>query len=79
MAKTKYKEKESTKDRPERPKAKNDAYVVMLLITFFAIVAGCAMLYLDNDQYSGKSPPQETIPALGDLGSKPAGPEGKGS
>jgi hypothetical protein len=82
MAKSKYKEKEREKDRPdrpERPKAKNDAYVVMLLITFFAIVAGCVMLYLDNDQYGSKSPPKEVIPALGELGGRPPAPEGKGS
>jgi hypothetical protein len=72
--KAKYKEKEKDevkerdRDRPERPKAKNDAYVMMLVITFLAIVAGCALLYLDNDQYGGKSPPKEVIPALTDLG-----------
>jgi hypothetical protein len=71
MAKTKYKEKEREKDRPDRPdrpKPRNDAYVMMLVITFFAILAGCVMLYLDNDQYGRQSPPKEVIPALTDLG-----------
>jgi len=76
MAKTKYKEKEREKDRPERPKARSDAYVAMLVITFFAIVAGCLLLYLDNQQYEGKSPPKEVIPALTDLGGGKAS-EGK--
>ena len=80
MAKTKYKEREKDRaDRPERPKAKNDAYVIMLLITFFAILAGCVMLYLDNDQYGSKSPPKEVVPPLGELGGKGPAPEGKGS
>ena len=80
MARTKSKTKERDADRedredreerssrPVRPKAQNDVYVVMLLITFFAILVGCVMLYLDNDQYGGKSPPKEVIPALTDLG-----------
>jgi len=71
-AKHKEKEKDEVKerdrDRPARPKAKNDAYVMMLVITFLAIVAGCALLCLDNDQYGGKQPPKEVIPALTDLG-----------
>jgi hypothetical protein len=82
MAKTKYKEKEREKDRPERPdrpKAKNDAYVVMLLITFFAILAGCVMLYLDNEQYGSKSPQKEVVPPLGELGGKAPPPDAKGS
>jgi hypothetical protein len=80
MARTKSKTKDRDADRedrddreersarPARPKAQNDVYVVMLLITFFAILVGCVMLYLDNDQYGGKSPPKEVIPALTDLG-----------
>jgi hypothetical protein len=74
MAKSKQKDKEKERDadRPERPKARNDAYVVMLLVTFFAILAGCVMLYLDNEQYSSKSAPKEVIPPLTDLGGKAA-------
>ena len=41
---------------------------MMLLITFFAILTGCVLLYLDGDQYGGKSPPKEVIPAVTDLG-----------
>lgn len=72
--KEKEKEKEREKERPsraeraDRPKARNDAYVMMLLITFFAILTGCVLLHLDNDQYGGKSPPKEVIPAVTDLG-----------
>jgi hypothetical protein len=78
MARTKTREKDRDSDRadrPERPKAKNDAYVVMLLITFFAILIGIVMLYLDNDKYGGKSPPKEVIPALTDLGGGKAEPK----
>jgi hypothetical protein len=77
MAKSKSKEKERAKererererdDRPDRPKPRTDAYVMMLLITFFAIVAGCVLLYLDNEEYGSKSPPKEVAPTLPDLG-----------
>jgi hypothetical protein len=78
-SKTKDKEKEREKERPERserpdrPRPRNDAYVTMLVITFFAILAGCVLLYLDSDQYGSKQPPKEVIPALADLGGgKPA-------
>jgi hypothetical protein len=69
MAKTRTKERDEDRaERPQRPKPQNDAYVVMLLITFFAILIGIVMLYLDNKEYGGKSPPKEVIPALTDLG-----------
>jgi hypothetical protein len=90
MAKTKTKAKAKERDRdedrpdrsdrPQRPQARNDAYVVMLLVTFFAILAGCVMLYLDNDQYGGQSPPKAVIPALTDLGGDKVGePKGGGT
>jgi hypothetical protein len=79
MAKTKTRARDEERveraDRPERPRAKNDAYVVMLLITFFAILVGIVMLYLDNDKYGSKSPPKEVIPALTDLGGGKAEPK----
>ena len=66
-------EREERASRRDRPKPKNDVYVVMLLITFFAILVGCVMLYLDTNEYGGKSPPKEVIPALTDLGGGKAG------
>ena len=75
--KEKPREKERDRDRPDRPRAKNDAYVMMLVITFFAIVGGCVLLYLDNERYGGKSPPKEVIPALTDLGGGGKAPEQK--
>jgi hypothetical protein len=74
-SKSKEKEKEREKDRdadkparPDRPKPRNDAYVMMLVITFFAIVAGCVLLYLDNEEYGSKQPTKEAAPVLPDLG-----------
>jgi hypothetical protein len=64
MAKTKTKEK----DKPERPRAKNDAYVMMLFITFIAIAVGSVLMYLDHEEYGGKSPPKEVAPTLPKLG-----------
>jgi hypothetical protein len=75
--KSRDRDEERSRDRSDRPTPKNDAYVIMLLITFFAILAGCVLLYLDADQYAGKSPPKEVLPALTDLG-KGGAADGKG-
>lgn len=64
MAKSKYKEKE----KPAGPKARNDAYVMMLFITLLAIGVGCLLMYLDNEEYGGKAPPKEPIPSVSKLG-----------
>ena len=77
MAKTKTKERES--DRPAAPKVRSDAYVMMLAITFFAILAGCVLLYMDNKDYGSKSPEKAVIPPLTELGGKaPGAGDGKG-
>jgi|GEM_PF-1636643 len=64
-----------------RPTAKprNDAYVMMLAITFLALVTGCVLMYLDAAQYEGKNPPAAAIPALPELGkaATPSGPPAK--
>ena len=69
MSKSKYKEK----DKPAVPKARNDAYVMMLFITFLAIVAGCVLMYLDNEEYGKLAPPKEPIPDLKKLGDPDTG------
>jgi hypothetical protein len=83
MAKTKVKEKE--RERDTGPRARNDAYVMMLVITFVAILTGCVLMYLDyagtkdlgigeDPGYGNREPKKETIsppPRLGD--STPAG------
>lgn len=74
MAKTKTKDRDTDRSaRPDRPKPKNDAYVIMLLITFFAIVISCVLLYLDADEYGSKSPAKEVAPTLPELGKGAAG------
>ena len=52
MAKAKYKEKAVV----AKPKARNDAYTMILFITFLAAVAGCVLLYLDFDEYGQVQP-----------------------
>jgi hypothetical protein len=74
MAKSSYKEKE----KPAGPRARNDAYVVMLLITLIAIGTGSLLMYLDNEEYGKTAPPKEpSAPTfkLGDsgTGAAPAG------
>lgn len=52
-------------------------YTVMAFVAFVAIALGCAMLYLDYDEYGKTSPPKETPPALPQLGAaQPAAPAG---
>lgn len=53
-----------TTERPAGPKARNDSYVMMLFITFVAIVAGCVLMYLDHEEYGNKQPP--AAPKLAD-------------
>ena len=77
MAKAKYKESD---DKPKRaePVKRNGAYVMMLFITFVAIVTGCVLLYLDNEEYGAKQPPPPTavtIQKLGDLNKTAAAPD----
>ena len=77
MAKTKTKDKETekAKDKPTVPKARSDAYVMMLFITFVAIVAGTVLMYLDHDEYGGKKPPEAPkITDLVDSKGEPASP-----
>jgi hypothetical protein len=37
---------------------RNDAYTGFLAIAFLAMVAGCVLLYLDYQNYEGKTPPK---------------------
>lgn len=77
MAKTKEKPKpaKATKPtkptRPEPPRARNDAYVMMLFITLVAIIGGTVMMYLDTEEYGSKTPPDpfkelKVVPKLGE-------------
>ena len=90
MAKTKAKEREAERDAG--PHARNDAYVMMLVITFVSILAGCILLYLDysgskglglgeDPGYGSRMPPKETAVPIPPLGSPPAAgtPAGTGS
>lgn len=63
MAKTKTKDKDAEK-KPTGPRARNDAYVMMLVITFLAIVTGSVLMYLDNQEYGSKPPPTAPQVAL---------------
>jgi hypothetical protein len=65
--------------RSSTAKPRNDAYVMMLVITFLALVTGCVLMYLDAAQYEGKNPPPAAILALPELGkaATPAGPPAK--
>jgi hypothetical protein len=40
---------------------RNDAYTGFLAISFLAMVAGCVLLYLDFQNYEGKTPPKAPI------------------
>src|SRR5947209_1206862 len=72
MAKTKAKPKTSARPaaRPSsnKPQPRNDAYTLMLFVTFVAIVTGCILLYLDFDEYGQQKAPTTQPPAMQKLG-----------
>ena len=76
MAKSATRDK---KAKPEAPRPKSDAYVMMLFITFVSIVTGAALMYLDyagtkeiglgeDTGYGSLVPPKEPVPTLPKLG-----------
>ena len=75
MAKT----KEKAATRVEGPRPRNDAYVMMLVITFLCVLTGCLLMYLDfagtkglgigeDPGYGSRLAPKEPIPAPPRLG-----------
>jgi hypothetical protein len=55
--------------RPERAARRTEpVYTVMTFVTFVAMAVGCALLYLDFDEYGKQIPTKENIPALPKLG-----------
>jgi len=44
--------------------ATNDAYTGMLAISLIALIAGCALLFLDYNQYSDKPPAVPKAPGV---------------
>ena len=65
------KEKSAPKEKPERitrPKAKSDAYTMMLFITLASLILGCVMMQMDWDEYGQKNPGKESPPTLPKLG-----------
>ncbi len=66
----KKKPSKGSSDRPAARAARRTepVYTVMTFITFVAMAAGCALLYLDFEEYGKQSPAKENIPALPKLG-----------
>lgn len=54
-------------------------YTVMAFVTFVALAVGCVLLYLDFDEYGGKTAPAEKVPALQKLGEANAAPAPSGN
>lgn len=67
------KKSKGSSERPRPARRTEPVYTVMTFITFVAMAAGCALLYLDFEEYGKQSPQKETIPALPKLGDAPAG------
>ncbi len=70
MAKSKSKNRDDDDDRPKRtePVKRDGAYLMMLFITLAAMITGCVLLHLDNEEYGKTPPPKETAPAARALG-----------
>jgi hypothetical protein len=66
------------KDTPVGPKARNDAYVMMLFITLVAIITGSVLMYLDNEEYGKTAPPKDLVFSPPKLGEAPAPAPGPG-
>jgi hypothetical protein len=50
----------------------NDAYIVLLVISLFAMILGCALLFFDYNSYpEGKAP---SVPTRQPAQAQPAGP-----
>ena len=49
-------------DESDTTVATNDAYTGMLAISLIALLAGCALLFLDWSQYPDKEPPKVKAP-----------------
>ena len=49
-------------EEQDTTRATNDAYTGMLAISLIALLAGCALLYLDWSQYPDKDPPKIAAP-----------------
>ena len=49
-------------DEQDTTRATNDAYTGMLAISLLALIAGCALLYLDWSQYPSNPPPKAVAP-----------------
>lgn len=61
--------KTSKSESEKKAKGRGEpVYTVMVVITFFAMVVGCLLLYLDYEEYGKQSPPKENVPTLPKLG-----------
>ena len=49
-------------EEQDTTRATNDAYTGMLAISLIALLAGCALLYLEWSQYPDKDPPKIVAP-----------------
>jgi len=51
-------------DDADRPAPKNDVYTGLLAISFFAMLAGCLLLFLDWHSYPESKPAGLKVPAV---------------
>jgi hypothetical protein len=60
-----------------KPKARNDAYTGMLLLSLLVLIASCVLIYLDYSQYPTSKPPAP--PKVSAVGPAEGGPAGGGA
>jgi hypothetical protein len=74
------KTKESPAKKAALPRAGEPVYTMMAFISLVAIIIGCALLYMDFEDYGKQAAPTEKVPTLPKLGEEqkgsplPAGP-----
>lgn len=58
--------------KPSAPRRTEPVYTLITFVTFVAMAVGCALLYLDFDEYGQQNPPKENAPTLPKLGDEKA-------
>ena len=67
------KTKESPAKKASPPRAGEPVYTIMAFISLVAIIIGCALLYMDFEDYGKQAAPTEKVPALPKLGEEQKG------
>lgn len=69
-------EDDEEEEKPSKYRARNDAYTGMLAISLFALIGGCALLFLDYQKYGEMKPKGQVERIVPESGEGPAPGDG---